>query len=128
MKVKSFASFLLIIIFIGCEQKKEKACQFISHDGLLLTSNVTQHYEANAKKVFTDSNLNVDIKSFILNEVFDTVPNHYFKADLITNYYNTTMSQYSLASLEIYCDSIARIASKSISKDEFSSLYEMVDK
>lgn len=127
MKLKSFALFFLIIMLLGCEQK-EKACQFISDDGLLLTLNVTQHYEANAQKVFTDSNLNVDIKSFVLNEVLDTVPNHHFKADLITNYYNSTMSQYSLASLEIYCDSIARIASKSISKDEFALLYEMIDK
>lgn len=127
MKLKSFALFFLIIMLLGCEQK-EKACQFISDDDLLLTLNVTQHYEANAQKVFTDSNLNVDIKSFVLNEVLDTVPNHHFKADLITNYYNSTMSQYSLASLEIYCDSIARIASKSISKDEFALLYEMIDK
>ena len=127
MKLKSFALFFLIIILLGCEQK-DKACQFISDDGLLLTLNVTQHYEANAQKVFTDSNLNVDIKSFVLNEVLDTVPNHHFKADLITNYYNSTMSQYSLASLEIYCDSIARIASKSISKDEFALLYEIIDK
>ncbi len=127
MKLKSFALFFLIIMLLGCEQK-DKACQFISNDGLLLTLNVTQHYEANAQKVFTDSNLNVDIKSFVLNEVLDTVPNHHFKADLITNYYNSTMSQYSLASLEIYCDSIARIASKSISKDEFALLYEMIDK
>lgn len=127
MKLKSFALFFLIIMLLGCEQK-DKACQFISDDGLLLTLNVTQHYEANAQKVFTDSNLNVDIKSFVLNEVLDTVPNHHFKADLITNYYNSTMSQYSLASLEIYCDSIARIASKSISKDEFALLYEMIDK
>ena len=127
MKLKSFALFFLIIILLGCEQK-DKACQFISDDGLLLTLNVTQHYEANAQKVFTDSNLNVEIKSFVLNEVLDTVPNHHFKADLITNYYNSTMSQYSLASLEIYCDSIARIASKSISKDEFALLYEMIDK
>ena len=127
MKLKSFALFFLIIILLGCEQK-DKACQFISDDGLLLTLNVTQHYEANAQKVFTDSNLNVEIKSFVLNEVLDTVPNHHFKADLITNYFNSTMSQYSLASLEIYCDSIARIASKSISKDEFALLYEMIDK
>jgi len=127
MKLKSFALFFLIIMLLGCEQK-DKACQFISDDGLLLTLNVTQHYEANAQKVFTDSNLNVEIKSFVLNEVLDTVPNHHFKADLITNYYNSTMSQYSLASLEIYCDSIARIASKSISKDEFALLYEMIDK
>ena len=127
MKLKSFALFFLIIMLLGCEQK-DKACQFISDDGLLLTLNVTQHYEVNAQKVFTDSNLNVDIKSFVLNEVLDTVPNHHFKADLITNYYNSTMSQYSLASLEIYCDSIARIASKSISKDEFALLYEMIDK
>ena len=127
MKLKSFALFFLIIMLLGCEQK-DKACQFISNDGLLLTLNVTQHYEANAQKVFTDSNLNVDIKSFVLNEVLDTVPNHHFKADLITNYYNSTMSQYSLASLEIYCDSIARITSKSISKDEFALLYEMIDK
>lgn len=127
MKLKSFVLFFLIIMLLGCEQK-DKACQFISDDGLLLTLNVTQHYEANAQKVFTDSNLNVDIKSFVLNEVLDTVPNHHFKADLITNYYNSTMSQYSLASLEIYCDSIARIASKSISKDEFALLYEMIDK
>lgn len=127
MKLKSFALFFLIIILLGCEQK-DKACQFISDDGLLLTLNVTQHYEANAQKVFTDSNLNVEIKSFVLNEVLDTVPNHHFKADLITNYFNSTMSQYSLASLEIYCDSIARIASKSISKDEFALLYEIIDK
>lgn len=127
MKLKSFALFFLIIMLLGCEQK-DKACQFISDDGLLLTLNVTQHYEANAQKVFTDSNLNVEIKSFVLNEVLDTVPNHHFKADLITNYYNSTMSQYSLASLEIYCDSIARIASKSISKDEFALLYEIIDK
>lgn len=127
MKLKSFALFFLIIMLLGCEQK-DKACQFISNDGLLLTLNVTQHYEANAQKVFTDSNLNVDIKSFVLNEVLDTVPNHHFKADLITNYYNSTMSQYSLAYLKIYCDSIARIASKSISKDEFALLYEMIDK
>jgi len=127
MKAKLFALLFPIFILQGCQQKN-KACQFISKDGALLTLNVTQHYEANAQKVFKNSNLNVDIKSFLLNEVFDTVPTHRFNADLITNYYNSSMSQYSLATLEIYCDSIARITSKSISQDQFAKLYEMVDK
>lgn len=127
MKVKSFASFLILFIFLGCDQKN-KPCQFIGDNGLLLKLNVTQHFEANVQKVFSNSNLNVDIKSFVFNEMFDSIPNHHFKADLIMNFYNSTMSQYSLASLEIYCDSIARIASKSISKDEFARLYEMTDK
>ena len=61
MKVKSFASFLILFIFLGCEQKN-KPCQFIGDNGLLLKLNVTQHFEANVQKVFSNSNLNVDIK------------------------------------------------------------------
>ena len=72
---------------------------------------------------FKNAEIEVAINAFLINEELDSISKNHYTANLISNYSNKSMSQYSSAFLEIYCDSIARIRSKPVSRFEFEELY-----
>ena len=125
MKIK-VPTFMFLLLVIGCNQKNNP-CKYIDSDGSLLKLSVLNHYEEKVQKTFANANIQISTNSRLVNERLDTLLAYHYKVDLITNYFNPSMSQYSLATLEIYCDSIARISSKSISRFEFHKLLEPLE-
>jgi hypothetical protein len=96
---------------------------FLDDHNQLLKPVVLKKFEDDVLKVFKNAGLEVTINAFLINEELDSVSKNYYTANLISNYSNQSMSQYSSAFLEIYCDSIARIRSKPVSRFEFEELY-----
>jgi hypothetical protein len=121
LKINSQIVLILSLFFFNCNQNN--SCEFLDDNNQLLKSNVLKKFEDDVQKVFKNAGLEVNVDAFLINEVLDSVSKNHYKANLISNYSNKSMSQYSSAFLEIYCDSIARIRSKPVSKFEFEELY-----
>jgi hypothetical protein len=121
LKINSQIVLILSLFFFNCNQNN--SCEFLDDNNQLLKSIVLKKFEDDVQKVFKNAGLEVNVDAFLINEVLDSVSKNYYKANLISNYSNKSMSQYSSAFLEIYCDSIARIRSKPVSKFEFEELY-----
>jgi len=121
LKINSQIVLILSLFFFNCNQNN--SCEFLDNNNQLLKSIVLKKFEDDVQKVFKNAGLEVNVDAFLINEVLDSVSKNHYKANLISNYSNKSMSQYSSAFLEIYCDSIARIRSKPVSKFEFEELY-----
>jgi len=121
LKIYSRIVLVVCLFFLSCSQNK--SCEFLDDSNQLLKPNVLKHFEDNVQNVFKNAGIEVIVKAFLINEELDSISKNYYTANLISNYSNTSMSQYSLAFLEIYCDSIARISSKPVSRFEFEELY-----
>jgi hypothetical protein len=121
LKINSQIVLILSLFFFNCNQNN--SCEFLDDNNQLLKSIVLKKFEDDVQKVFKNAGLEVNVDAFLINEVLDSVSKNHYKANLISNYSNKSMSQYSSAFLEIYCDSIARIRSKPVSKFEFEELY-----
>ena len=121
LKINSQIVLILSLFFFNCNQNN--SCEFLDDNNQLLKSIVLKKFEDDVQKVFKNAGLEVNVDAFLINEVLDSVSKNHYKANLISNYSNKSMSQYSSSFLEIYCDSIARIRSKPVSKFEFEELY-----
>ena len=121
LKIYSRIVLVVCLFFLSCSQNN--SCEFLDDSNQLLKPNVLKHFEDNVQNVFKNAGIEVIVKAFLINEELDSISKNYYTANLISNYSNTSMSQYSLAFLEIYCDSIARISSKPVSRFEFEELY-----
>ena len=121
LKINSQIVLILSLFFFNCNQNN--SCEFLDDNNQLLKSIVLKKFEDDVQKVFKNAGLEVNVDAFLINEVLDSVSKNHYKANLISNYSNKSMSQYSSAFLEIYFDSIARIMSKPVSKFEFEELY-----
>ena len=121
LKINSHIVLILCLFFFNCN--KNNSCEFLDSNNQLLKPIVLKKFEDDVLKVFKNAGLEVTINAFLINEELDSVSKNYYTANLISNYSNKSMSQYSSAFLEIYCDSIARIRSKPVSRFEFEELY-----
>ena len=121
LKINSHIVLVLCLFFFNCN--KNNSCEFLDDHNQLLKTVVLKKFEDDVLKVFKNAGLEVTINAFLINEELDSVSKNYYTANLISNYSNQSMSQYSSAFLEIYCDSIARIRSKPVSRFEFEELY-----
>ena len=121
LKINSHIVLILCLFFFNCN--KNNSCEFLDDHNQLLKPVVLKKFEDDVLKVFKNAGLEVTINAFLINEELDSVSKNYYTANLISNYSNQSMSQYSSAFLEIYCDSIARIKSKPVSRFEFEELY-----
>ena len=121
LKINSHIVLVLCLFFFNCNQNN--SCEFLDDNNQLLKPVVLKKFEDDVLKVFKNAGLEVTINAFLINEELDSVSKNYYTANLISNYSNQSMSQYSSAFLEIYCDSIARIRSKPVSRFEFEELY-----
>lgn len=121
LKINSHIVLVLCLFFFNCN--KNNSCEFLDDNNQLLKPVVLKKFEDDVLKVFKNAGLEVTINAFLINEELDSVSKNYYTANLISNYSNQSMSQYSSAFLEIYCDSIARIKSKPVSRFEFEELY-----
>lgn len=121
LKINSHIVLILCLFFFNCN--KNNSCEFLDDNNQLLKPVVLKKFEDDVLKVFKNAGLEVTINAFLINEELDSVSKNYYTANLISNYSNQSMSQYSSAFLEIYCDSIARIRSKPVSRFEFEELY-----
>ena len=120
LKIYSRIFLVVCLFFLSCSQNK--SCEFLDDSNQLLKPNVLKHFEDNVQNVFKNAGIEVIVNAFLINEELDSISKNFYTANLISNYSNTSMSQYSLAFLEIYCDSIARISSKPVSRFEFEEL------
>ena len=121
LKINSHIVLILCLFFFNCN--KNNCCEFLDDNNQLLKPVVLKKFEDDVLKVFKNAGLEVTINAFLINEELDSVSKNYYTANLISNYSNQSMSQYSSAFLEIYCDSIARIRSNPVSRFEFEELY-----
>ena len=121
LKINSHIVLVLCLFFFNCN--KNISCEFLDDQNQLLKPVVLKKFEDDVLKVIKNAGLEVTINAFLINEELDSVSKNYYTANLISNYSNQSMSQYSSAFLEIYCDSIARIRSKPVSRFEFEELY-----
>jgi len=121
LKINSHIVLILCLFFFNCN--KNNSCEFLDDNNQLLKPVVLKKFEDDVLKVFKNAGLEVTINAFLINEELDSVSKNYYTANLISNYSNQSMSQYSSAFLEIYCDSIARIRSNPVSRFEFEELY-----
>jgi len=121
LKINSHIVLILCLFFLNCN--KNNGCEFLDDNNQLLKPVVLKKFEDDVLKVFKNAGLEVTINAFLINEELDSVSKNYYTANLISNYSNQSMSQYSSAFLEIYCDSIARIRSNPVSRFEFEELY-----
>ena len=121
LKINSHIVLVLCLFFFNCN--KNNSCEFLDDSNQLLKPNVLKHFEDNVQNVFKNAGIEVIVNAFLINEELDSISKNFYTANLISNYSNTSMSQYSLAFLEIYCDSIARIRSNPVSRFEFEELY-----
>jgi len=121
LKINSHIVLVLCLFFFNCN--KNNSCEFLDDNNQLLKPVVLKKFEDDVQRVFKNAGLEVTINAFLINEELDSVSKNYYTANLISNYSNQSMSQYSSAFLEIYCDSIARIKSKPVSRFEFEELY-----
>ena len=121
LKINSHIVLVLCLFFFNCN--KNNSCEFLDDNKQLLKPVVLKKFEDDVQRVFKNAGLEVTINAFLINEELDSVSKNYYTANLISNYSNQSMSQYSSAFLEIYCDSIARIKSKPVSRFEFEELY-----
>ena len=121
LKINSKIALILCLFFFNCNQNN--SCKFLDDHNQLLKPIVLKKFDDDVQKVFKNAGLEVTVNAFLINEELDSVSNNHYTANLISNYFNKSMSQYSSAFLEIYCDSIARISSKPVSRFEFDQLY-----
>ena len=121
LKINSHIVLILCLFFFNCN--KNNSCEFLDDHNQLLKPVVLKKFEDDVLKVFKNAGLEVTINAFLINEELDSISKNHYTANLISNYSNKSMSQYSSAFLEIYCDSIARIRSKPVSRFEFEELY-----
>ncbi len=121
LKINSQIVLVLCLFFFN--SNKNNSCEFLDDNNQLLKPVVLKKFEDDVQRVFKNAGLEVTINAFLINEELDSVSKNYYTANLISNYSNQSMSQYSSAFLEIYCDSIARIKSKPVSRFEFEELY-----
>ncbi len=120
LKVNSQIILVFCLFFFNCSQNK--SCEFLDDNNQLLKPVVLKKFENDVLKVFKNAAIEVTVNAYLINEELDSVSKNYYTANLISNYSNQSMSQYSSAFLEIYCDSIARIRSKPVSRFEFEEL------
>ena len=121
LKINSHIVLVLCLFFFNCNQNN--SCEFLDDNNQLLKPIVLKKFEDDVQRVFKNAEIEVAINAFLINEELDSISKNHYTANLISNYSNKSMSQYSLAFLEIYCDSIARIRSKPVSRFEFEELY-----
>jgi len=121
LKINSHIVLVLCLFFFNCNQNN--SCEFLDDNNQLLKPIVLKKFEDDVQRVFKNAEIEVTINAFLINEELDSVSKNYYTANLISNYSNQSMSQYSSAFLEIYCDSIARIRSNPVSRFEFEELY-----
>ena len=121
LKINSHIVLVLCLFFFNCNQNN--SCEFLDSNNQLLKPIVLKKFEDDVQRVFKNAEIEVTINAFLINEELDSISKNHYTANLISNYSNKSMSQYSSAFLEIYCDSIARIRSKPVSRFEFEELY-----
>ena len=121
LKINSQIVLVLCLFFFNCNQNN--SCEFLDDNNQLLKPIVLKKFEDDVQRVFKNAEIEVAINAFLINEELDSISKNHYTANLISNYSNKSMSQYSSAFLEIYCDSIARIRSKPVSRFEFEELY-----
>ncbi len=121
LKINSHIVLVLCLFFFNCNQNN--SCEFLDDNNQLLKPIVLKKFEDDVQRVFKNAEIEVTINAFLINEELDSISKNHYTANLISNYSNKSMSQYSSAFLEIYCDSIARISSKPVSRFEFEELY-----
>ena len=121
LKINSHIVLVLCLFFFNCNQNN--SCEFLDDNNQLLKPIVLKKFEDDVQRVFKNAEIEVTINAFLINEELDSISKNHYTANLISNYSNKSMSQYSSAFLEIYCDSIARIRSKPVSRFEFEELY-----
>ena len=121
LKINSHIVLVLCLFFFNCNQNN--SCEFLDDNNQLLKPIVLKKFEDYVQRVFKNAEIEVSINAFLINEELDSISKNHYTANLISNYSNKSMSQYSSAFLEIYCDSIARIRSKPVSRFEFEELY-----
>ena len=121
LKINSHIVLVLCLFFFNCNQNN--SCEFLDDNNQLLKPIVLKKFEDDVQRVFKNAEIEVAINAFLINEELDSISKNHYTANLISNYSNKSMSQYSSAFLEIYCDSIARIRSKPFSRFEFEELY-----
>ncbi len=121
LKINSHLVLVLCLFFFNCNQNN--SCEFLDDNNQLLKPIVLKKFEDDVQRVFKNAEIEVTINAFLINEELDSISKNHYTANLISNYSNKSMSQYSSAFLEIYCDSIARIRSKPVSRFEFEELY-----
>ena len=121
LKINSHIVLVLCLFFFNCNQNN--SCEFLDDNNQLLKQIVLKKFEDDVQRVFKNAEIEVAINAFLINEELDSISKNHYTANLISNYSNKSMSQYSSAFLEIYCDSIARIRSKPVSRFEFEELY-----
>jgi len=121
LKINSHIVLVLCLFFFNCNQNN--SCEFLDDNNQLLKPIVLKKFEDDVQRVFKNAEIEVAINAFLINEELDSIYKNHYTANLISNYSNKSMSQYSSAFLEIYCDSIARIRSKPVSRFEFEELY-----
>jgi|AOAMet1_07_M0_10_2_1038527.scaffolds.fasta_scaffold00218_2 hypothetical protein len=121
LKINSHIVLVLCLFFFNCNQNN--SCEFLDDNNQLLKPIVLKKFEDDVQRVFKNAEIEVAINAFLINEELDSISKNHYTANLISNYSNKSMSQYSSAFLEIYCDSIARIRSKPVSRFEFEELY-----
>ena len=120
LKVNS--QIILVFCLFFFNRSQNKSCEFLDDNNQLLKPVVLKKFENDVLKVFKNAAIEVTVNAYLINEELDSVSKNYYTANLISNYSNQSMSQYSSAFLEIYCDSIARIRSKPVSRFEFEEL------
>ena len=121
LKINSHIVLVICLFFFNCNQNN--SCEFLDDNNQLLKPIVLKKFEDDVQRVFKNAEIEVTINAFLINEELDSISKNHYTANLISNYSNKSMSQYSSAFLEIYCDSIARIRSKPVSRFEFEELY-----
>ncbi len=121
LKINSHIVLVLCLFFFNCNQNN--SCEFLDDNNQLLKPIVLKKFEDDVQRVFKNAEIEVTINAFLINEELDSISKNHYTANLISNYSNKSMSQYSSAFLEIYCDSIARIRSRPVSRFEFEELY-----
>jgi len=121
LKINSHIVLVLCLFFFNCNQNN--SCEFLDDNNQLLKPIVLKKFEDDVQRVFKNAEIEVTINAFLINEELDSISKNHYTANLISNYSNKSMSQYSSAFLEIYCDSIARIRSNPVSRFEFEELY-----
>lgn len=121
MKMNLIIFSVLCLLFVNCSQKK--SCKYIDDRNQLLIPVVLKKFDDDVQKVFQNASLEVTVNAQLVNVQLDSIHKNHYTTNLISNYSNQSMSQYSSAFLEIYCDSIARISSKPVSRFEFEEMY-----
>ena len=121
LKINSQIVLVFCFFIFSCNQNN--SCNFLDDNNQLIKPIILKRFDDDVQKVFKNAGLKVAVKAFLINEKLDSVSKNHYTVNLISNYSNQSMSQYSLAYFEIYCDSIARIMSKPVSRFEFEELY-----